>query len=49
VWGGDPLALRQGPGRPADHWIATVRHELACPLVSPTRKPPTRQEPTKRR
>jgi hypothetical protein len=38
VWGGDPLALRHGPGRRPDHWITGVGTELSCPVVTPERK-----------
>lgn len=49
VWGGDPRALGFGTDRRSDHWIATVRHEISCPLVTPTRKASSTPEARKGR
>ncbi|MFW5740709.1 MAG: universal stress protein [Myxococcota bacterium] len=40
VWGGDEAALSGAP-RAAKHWFARVRSEIACPVVTATKKPTT--------
>jgi len=38
VWGGSPSALPHRSGRSSNHWIATIRNELNCPLVTPAKR-----------
>ena len=41
VWGGDESALSAGRAQRSKHWLARVRKEIECPVLTATKKTAT--------